>query len=96
MNVDFVSPWDGSLLWRLERPVAYGILPTLAWEPGQTIKDHLYLRVPDELIPLEYELRLGFFDPDSDELLSINEGDALGRIPLQGPDEAKDPDKEAE
>ena len=64
------------------RPVAQGDKspldgdwPTSAWEPGQTFRDDYQIKMPDDLAPGAYELRVGLYRLAD-----------FARLPVQGPE----------
>lgn len=74
---------DSSPLWGQDdhRPL-YGFASTLAWEPGALIRDpyHLLDDPALTLVPAEYTVEIGLYDPDTNERLPVRDsgGQPLG------------------
>jgi hypothetical protein len=55
-----------------------GLLPMTSWEPGETIRDRFAIRLPDDLPPGEYILRIGLYHPESGLRLRAVAGSGIG------------------
>jgi hypothetical protein len=53
--------------------------PTRLWQPGEIIKDEWQIRLPQDMQPGMYELRVGLFDALSNKRLPVTkDGAAVG------------------
>jgi hypothetical protein len=68
-----VSP-DGRLLAQVDREPAMGYSMTYDWAPGEEIADPVALLAPLDLMPGEYELRVGLYDRDTLERVLLSGG----------------------
>jgi hypothetical protein len=59
---------EGHIVAQADGPPAGGVYPTQLWEAGEIIVDE---RLLPDLSPGHYTLRLGLYQPDSGERLSI-------------------------
>jgi hypothetical protein len=50
------------------------VLPTFHWDTSRYVRDEHDLLVPEDTPPQAYALRVGFFDPDSGQLLPLAGG----------------------
>ena len=76
LNV-FTHVLDGS--WQLvanhDSIPGNGIHPTPSWMPGMTVVDTHTIQLPPDLPAGSYEVRVGLYDPESGERLSVVGGD---------------------
>ena len=61
----------GDLVAQRDQPPLKGAYPTSLWDPGEIIADQIDVPLPAELSPGRYELRVGLYDPHSDQRLPI-------------------------
>jgi hypothetical protein len=55
-----------------------GLLPMTSWVPGEPVRDRFAIRLPDDLPPGEYALRIGLYHPESGLRLRAVAGPELG------------------
>lgn len=55
-----------------------GLLPTTSWQPGECIVDRFAIRLPSDIPPGEYEVRVGMAFPDSGIRLAVTGGAETG------------------
>lgn len=48
-----------------------GSRPTTTWRPGETVTDRVGLLLPPEMVPGDYEMLVGMYDPETLERLSV-------------------------
>ena len=58
------------------------VLPTFHWDTSRYVRDEHDLIVPDNTPPQAYALRVGFFDPDSGQLLPLVDGSDTAQLAL--------------
>jgi hypothetical protein len=75
-----VSP-DGELVAQLDDIPGDGLYPTDTWEPGQPIVDRYAIRLPEDIPPGRYEVRVGLYDEASGLRLRVTAGEG---DPLEG------------
>lgn len=87
--VHLVGP-DGSLAAQMDKPPLGGFLPTSTWMPGQRVVDNFVLALPAGVVPGDYRLLTGFYDPASGARLAVTQGDQpvgdafeLATVPVQ-------------
>jgi hypothetical protein len=51
--------------------------PTSDWQTGQHVRNELRLTVPPDALPIQYLLRVGFYDPATGRAVATAEGNAL-------------------
>lgn len=51
----------------------YGLWPTRAWEPDQTVVDHHHLLIDDEAPPGVYRIEVGLYDGETMERLPVSD-----------------------
>ncbi len=67
---------DGTLLRAFDGEPAGGTYPTRFWRPGESLLDYRMLRVPEDIPPGPATLRIGLYDPFSNERLPVTVGGA--------------------
>ncbi len=67
---------DGTLLRAFDGEPAEGTYPTRFWRPGESLLDYHVLRVPEDIPPGPASLRIGLYDPLTDERLPVTVGGA--------------------
>ncbi len=55
-----------------------GLLPMPSWQPGQPVEDRLAIRLPADLEPGVYQVRVGIYHPDSGLRLPVAAGEEVG------------------
>jgi hypothetical protein len=57
-------------------------IPTSSWATGLYLRDSFEMRVPDDALPIQYEIGVGFRDPATGEMLPVDQGTMveLGRL----------------
>jgi len=73
--VHLLTP-DGTLLRAFDGEPAGGTYPTRFWRPGESLLDYRILRVPEDIPPGPAILRIGLYDPLSNERLPVTVGGA--------------------
>jgi hypothetical protein len=73
--VHLLAP-DGTLLRAFDGEMAGGAYPTRFWRPGESLLDYRILRVPEDIPPGPAVLRIGLYDPLSNERLPVTVGGA--------------------
>ncbi|MCW5881374.1 MAG: hypothetical protein KIS91_10625, partial [Anaerolineae bacterium] len=63
---------DGKIVAQRDNVPAEGARPTTGWRPGEYIADRYRIAVPRNLAPGRYELRVGLYDPATDERLPVS------------------------
>jgi hypothetical protein len=72
---------DGSLVAQHDDIPGDGLYPTNTWEPGQAIVDRYAIRLPEDIPPGRYEVRVGLYDGASGLRLRVTAGEGN---PLEG------------
>src|SRR5574341_1454923 len=75
--VHIIGP-DGQIQAQHDGIPGAGLLPMTAWEPGQPVVDRFAIRLPADLPPGEYEVRVGIYHPDSGLRLPVTEAAEKG------------------
>lgn len=57
---------NGSVVVGYDSPPGRGVLPTPQWQPGWRILDEVELRLPADLPPGDYSVRMGLYQPGAD------------------------------
>ena len=73
-----VGPEEAILGQQDNEPV-WGTYPTTSWSPGETVVDQYSIRPKERVLPGGWELRVGFYDPESG-----------ARLPATGNDTCED------
>jgi uncharacterized membrane protein len=60
-----------TLVAQKDAPPAAGRLPTTFWLPGDYVSDSFNLQLPPDLIPGEYDVAIGFYDPATGERVEV-------------------------
>ena len=58
---------------QIDTPPLGGARPTRNWSVGEVLVDPYQLPIPGTAIPGEYQIRIGFYDPDTNARLPIVE-----------------------
>jgi hypothetical protein len=66
---------DGSLVGQFDGPPLAGFRPTSGWTAGETVEDKRALVVPTDLLPGEYRLIAGLYNPVAGSRLSLAGGE---------------------
>jgi len=66
-----VRDQTGQTVTQLDYQPFDGRYPTKIWQPGQMLIDTRQIVIPPDFIPGEYELFIGFYDPDTMERLPL-------------------------
>jgi len=69
---------DGQLVAQHDGVPGNGLLPLTDWNPGDTIDDRFAIRLPAELPPGDYRLRVGLYEPASGLRLRVTAGEGGG------------------
>jgi hypothetical protein len=72
-----VNPVTGTPLWAQDDQVPRDGLDTTAWEAGLRYRDVFRLPALDQLLPGDYAIVVGWYDPASDERLQTNGDDSV-------------------
>jgi len=71
--VHLVGP-GGATVAQSDRAPEGGFYPTSGWDVGEQVKDLYSLTLPDELTAGEYQLLVGWYQPESGERLLLEDG----------------------
>lgn len=78
---------DGVLRAQVDMEPRAGFAPTSTWQPGDRIRDHYGVLLPDDLAPGDYVLLLGMYQPSGERLpVTVQgqpQGDTLSLAPLR-------------
>jgi hypothetical protein len=69
----YLTTPQGGIVSQIETPPLGGARPTSQWPVGEILVDPYQLPIPPTTIPGDYQLRVGFFDPDTKVRLTIFE-----------------------
>jgi serine/threonine-protein kinase len=64
---------QGGIVSQIDAPPLGGIRPTSQWQVGEMMVDSYQLPIPPTTIPGDYQLRVGFYEPNSNVRLPILE-----------------------
>ena len=64
---------QGGIVSQIDAPPLGGIRPTSQWEVGEVMVDPYQLPIPPSILPGDYQLRVGLYDPDTKVRLPIVE-----------------------
>ena len=64
---------QGGIVAQIDTPPLGGARPTRNWSVGEVLVDPYQLPIPETTIPGEYQIRIGFYDPDTNARLPILE-----------------------
>jgi len=88
---------DGQLVAQSDFVPGGGLLPTTAWQAGQTVHDRFAVRLPPDLPPGNYRLRVGLYRPSDGLRLRVTAGEpagpdhaVLGSFTVGTPDERRE------
>jgi mannosyltransferase len=72
---------DGTLVAQHDDEPSGDLAPTTTWTPGETVHDNHGLLLPGDLVPGEYEIAVGIYQPDSGERLPVTrDGEPSGDV----------------
>jgi hypothetical protein len=79
---------EGGIVSQVDSPPQDGSIPTTQWGLNEIVVDPYQLSIPDSTAPGEYQIRIGFYNPDSNARLPIleagrGEQDNLGALILR-------------
>lgn len=66
-----------------DSPPGNGSLPTSRWQPGWRILDEYQIALPADLVPGDYELAIGLYQPGGAQLPTMAGGVGLGKIHIE-------------
>ena len=72
MFIHLTTP-QGGIVSQIDASPLGGVNPTSQWQVGETIVDPYQLSIPPTTLPGDYQLRIGFYDPDTQVRLPILE-----------------------
>ena len=67
-----VADQSGKILAQYDGQPAAGKYPTSAWQPGETVIDHLSAPLPGAIPPGSYEVQVGLYDVKTGQRLSVS------------------------
>jgi len=69
--VHLISTENGEIVNQEDRLPGDGLRPTSGWRPGEVINDTINLPIPDGTPPGNYEVWIGFYQPDKNVRLPV-------------------------
>ncbi len=69
--VHLISPEDEAIVSQVDRIPANWLRPTAGWRPGEFIIDQYKLTIPEDLLPGDYQLYTGLFNPETSLRLPV-------------------------
>jgi hypothetical protein len=72
---------DGTIAAQRDQIPASGARPTTGWAPGEVVADAYGLRLPDDLPPGTYRLRIGWYDARTGKRVPLVDGDEFWIAP---------------
>jgi hypothetical protein len=64
---------EGNLVAQTDRPPIFGRYPTSLWEPPEIIADPLTIPLPVEILPGDYDLAIGLYNPRTGVRLPVSQ-----------------------
>ena len=79
---------EGGIVSQVDSPPQAGAIPTTQWTLNEIVVDPYQLSIPDSTSPGEYQIRIGFYNPNTNARLPIleagrGEQDNLGALILR-------------
>jgi hypothetical protein len=65
---------DGRIVSQVDRLPGDGLRPTTGWRGGEVLSEQITLSLPADLLPGDYEITIGFYDPDDGKRLPVSLG----------------------
>jgi hypothetical protein len=62
---------DGKIISQVDRVPGDGLRPTTGWRSGEVLSEQITLPLPEDLLPGDYEITIGFYDPDDGKRLPV-------------------------
>ncbi|MEW5956494.1 MAG: glycosyltransferase family 39 protein [Chloroflexota bacterium] len=69
-----VRDQTGAVVAQMDRPPANGIYPTSVWSPPEIISEEIRVSLPTGLLPGDYAVVVGLYDPHTGERLLLSNG----------------------
>lgn len=69
--VHLVDAASGEIVSQVDRVPVDDLRPTSGWRPGEVLSDRLILSLGHDLLPGEYQINVGVYNPDSGERLPL-------------------------
>jgi 4-amino-4-deoxy-L-arabinose transferase-like glycosyltransferase len=70
--VHVIDTRDGRIVSQVDRLPVDGLRPTPGWRSGEVLFDQITLSLPADLLPGDYEINIGFYDPDDGRRLPVS------------------------
>jgi hypothetical protein len=63
---------DGRIVSQVDRLPGDGLRPTTGWRSGEVLSEQITLSLPADLLPGDYAITVGFYDPDDGRRLPVS------------------------
>ncbi len=65
---------DGRIISQVDRLPGNELRPTTGWRSGEVLSEQITLSLPVDLLPSDYAITIGFYDPDDGKRLPVSLG----------------------